>query len=182
MHTNTITRVVGGFGAAALVALGMATAVPRMSAAQEPPQHAGRMGGRGFGGPGGPGMRGGGPGGALGLDLRDLTDEQRQQVRAIYQRHADEMKPVLERVATTRKALADAVLAGTGDVRGLAVEVGSAEGELAFQNAQIETEVLALLTPEQKQKIAERRQQMEARRTEMQQRRQSRGGASGNQK
>jgi Spy/CpxP family protein refolding chaperone len=180
MQNRTITRMVGVFGASALIALGMATAIPHMRAAQDPAQQgpgAGRMGGRG---PGGPGMgRGGrgGPGGPMGfgVDPRDLTDAQREQIKAIHDRHAEEMKPLMDRVGNARDTLANAVITGIGDIRGLALEVGTAEGELAFQNAQIETEVLGVLTPEQKQKMQDRRKQME-------ERRQSRGRGAGNAK
>ena len=172
MQTRTITRVIGGLGAAALIALGMATTVPYMGAAQQPGQPPpGRMG-RGPGGPGGMGR--GGPM-ALGVDPRDLTDAQREQIKAIRDRHAEDMKPSIERAQKAHQALDGAVLTGVGDLRGLAQDVGNAEGELAFQQAQIETEVMAVLTPEQKQKIQDRRKAMEARRAEMEQRRQSRG-------
>jgi len=173
MQNKTIIRMVGSLGAAALIALGMATSFPHLGAAQDPnqgPPPAGRMGGRG---PGGRGMGRGGPGGPMGMagiDLRDLTDAQRQQIKAIHDRHAQEIRPVMERVQNARRALANAVLTGNGDIRGLAQEVGAAETEAAFQNAQIETEVLSVLTPEQKQKIQDRQTQMAARR-------QSRGAA-----
>jgi Spy/CpxP family protein refolding chaperone len=114
---------------------------------------------------------------ALGIDPRDLSDAQREQIKAIHDRHAEEMKPLLERGQKAHQALDEAVLTGVGDLRGLALEVGSAEGELAFQHAQVETEVMAILTPEQKQKIQDRRKQMEARRAEMEQRRLSGGNA-----
>jgi Spy/CpxP family protein refolding chaperone len=185
MQTRTMTRVIGGFGAAALIALGMLTTVPHMGAAQgQPPP--GSMG-RGPGGPGGRGgfgMGRGGPGGpmGLGIDPRDLTDAQRDQVKAIRDNHAAEMKPLIERTQKARQALNNAVLTSVGDIRGLAFEVGSAEGELAFQQAQIETEILGVLTPEQKQKMQERRKEMDAHRAEMEQRRQSRGTAPGNAK
>jgi Spy/CpxP family protein refolding chaperone len=118
----------------------------------------------------------------LGIDPRDLTDAQRAQVKTIRDNHAAEMKPVVDRAQKARKALDDAVLTGVGDIRGLALEVGGAEGELAFQQAQIETEVLGVLTPEQKQKMQDRRKEMDARRAEMAQRRQSRQNAPGNAK
>jgi Spy/CpxP family protein refolding chaperone len=181
----TVPRVVGGLGVAALIALGMATSLPHLGAAQGPNQglpHAGLMGGGR--GPGGRGM-GRGPGGPMemaGINPRDLTDAQREQIKAIRDRHADEMKPVMNRVQNARQALSNAVLSGVGDIRGLALEVGAAEGELAFQNAQIETEVLSVLTPDQKQKIQDRQKQMAARRAEMKQRRQSQGSGSGNAK
>ena len=180
MQNKTITRVMGGFGAAALIALGMAVSLPHVRAQQDPnqgPPPAGRMGGRGMG-RGGPGGPMGPPGMMAGIDPRDLTDAQREQIKAIRDRHADEMKPVMDRVQKARQALANAVVTGNGDIRGFAQEVGAAEGEAAYLNAQIETEVMALLTPEQKQKIQDRQKQMEARRAEMAQRRQSRGAGN----
>ena len=89
------------------------------------------------------------------------------------------MKPVLERVQKARQAINTVVLTG-GDVRGAALEIGSAEGELAFQQAQIETEIVALLTPEQKQKMLDRQKEMAARRAELGPRRQLRGHPRGN--
>lgn len=189
MQNKTITRVVGGFGAAALMALGMATSLPHLDAAQGPNQGPppGRMGGRGPGGPGGPGMGRGGRGGpgrpggpvAFGLDPRDLTDAQREQVKAIRERHMEEIKPLADRANKARQALNLAVLSGNGDLRGLSQEIGAAETERVFATAQIETEVLGVLTPEQKQKIQDRQKEMEARRAEMEQRRQSRGAGNG---
>jgi Spy/CpxP family protein refolding chaperone len=130
----------------------------------------------------GPGGRGGPGGLGLGIDPRDLTDAQREQIKAIRDRHAAEIRPSIDRAQKARQALDNAVLTGVGDIRGLALEVGGAEGELAFQQAQIETEVLGVLTPEQKQKMQERRKEMDARRAEMEQRRQSRQNAPGNAK
>ena len=43
----------------------------------------------------------------------------------------------------------------------------------AFAQAQVQSEIYAVLTAEQKQEIAERRKEMEARRAEMTKRRQS---------
>jgi Spy/CpxP family protein refolding chaperone len=83
-------------------------------------------------------------------------------------------------VNSARQALATAVLSGVGDIQGLALEVGAAEGEMAFQSAQIEIEVLGVLTPEQKQKIQDRRKEMESRRAAMVQLRQSRENGAGN--
>ena len=61
-----------------------------------------------------------------------------------------------------------------GNLQALSIEVGNAETELTFAQAQVQSEIFNVLTAEQKQKIAERRKQMEARRAEMQKRRQER--------
>lgn len=187
MQTKTLTRMIGGLAGAAVVVVGLLAFTPSIGAAQDPGQapSAGRMGGRGGpGGPGGPAGRMGGPMGPMGsagplnVDMRDLTDAQREQIRTINQRHAEEIGPLMERTQKAREALADAVFANS-DLRGLSIELGQAEGELAFATAQIQTEVLNVLTPEQRQKIQERRKEMAARRAEMEKRRQSRGNQPG---
>jgi protein CpxP len=170
MQTSALTKVVGGFFGALVITAGVISFTPLARAAQDQNQSTpaeGRSGGARHGGPGGPG--GGG------VNPRDLTDAQREQVKAIHERHAAEMKPLIEQSQAARKALQDNVLAGGTNLRALAMELGKAEGDLAFANAQIQGEVLALLTPEQRQKMQDRAKEMDARRAEMQQRRQSRG-------
>lgn len=169
------------FLGAIVVALGLAATVPYTGWAQNQPQAQGepRRGGRGFDGPGrpgGPGGRMGGPfAGGLREVMRDLTDAQRQQVRAIHEKHAAQIDPLVARVRTARQALENAVMSGnSGNLQALSIEVGNAETELTFAQAQVQSEVFNILTAEQKQKIADRRKEMEARRAEMQKRRQER--------
>jgi Spy/CpxP family protein refolding chaperone len=161
-----------------VIALGLGATVPFASWAQDQPQaqtEPGRHGGRG---PGGPGGRMGGPMGgpfAFREVMRDLTDAQREQVKAIHDKHAERIRPLAERARTAREALDDAVLSGNaGNLQALSIEVGNAETELTFAQAQVQSEIVNVLTAEQKQKIAERRKQMEARRAEMQKQRQQR--------
>jgi Spy/CpxP family protein refolding chaperone len=178
MQKKTWTRAFASLAGAAAIAVGVISYAPLAGAAQDQHQNPpaeGRFGGPRRGGPGGPGGRGGRFGGgpmALGLDPRDLTDAQRDQIKAIHERHAASMKPIMDQVQAARKALDDNILAGGGNARALALEVGKAEGDLAFANAQIQTEILAVLTPEQRQKMQQRRQEMETRRKEMQSQRQ----------
>src|SRR5262245_52652911 len=173
------------FLGAIVVALGLGATVPFVGWAQGQPQaqtdqapHGERGGGRRGGGPGGPGGRMGGPmGGGVAFRevMRDLSDAQREQIKAIHERHADEIRPLAERARAAREAVDNAVLSGNaGNLQALSIEVGSAETELTFAQAQVQAEVFKVLTPEQKQKIAERRKEMEARRAEMQKQRQNR--------
>ena len=163
------------FLGAIVVALGLGATVPFVGWAQDQAQAQGqhmRRGGRGFGGPAGPGGRLGGPM-AFREVMRDLTDAQRDQVKAIHERHADRIRPLAERAHTAREALQNAIVSGdSGNLQALSIEVGNAETELTFAQAQLQSEVFNVLTAEQKQKIAERRKQMQERRAEMLKRRQ----------
>jgi Spy/CpxP family protein refolding chaperone len=94
-------------------------------------------------------------------------------VKAIHERHADRIRPLAERAHTAREALQNAIVSGdSGNLQALSIEVGNAETELTFAQAQLQSEVFNVLTAEQKQKIAERRKQMQERRAEMLKRRQ----------
>jgi Spy/CpxP family protein refolding chaperone len=171
------------FLGAIVVALGLGATVPFVSWAQDQPQAQGeqlRRGGRGQRGPGGLGSPGG-PGGRMGGPMafpgvmRDLTDAQRNQVKAIHERHADRIRPIAERVYAARQAVQNAILSGNdSNLQALSIEVGNAETELTFAQAQVQSEVFNVLTAEQKQRISERRKQMEERRSEMLKRRQER--------
>jgi protein CpxP len=126
--------------------------------------------GRGMMGPGGPGMRGGpgGPFGMAGLPLRELelTDTQREQVKAVMESHRDEQKAIGDRMQPARKALHDAIAADTLDetaIRAAAAQVGAIEADAAVLQAKIRAEIVALLTPEQVKKAKELRTEMENR-------------------
>ena len=126
--------------------------------------------GRGMMGPGGPGMRGGpgGPFGMAGFPLRglDLTDAQREQVKAIMESHRDEQKAIGDRMQAARKALHEAIAADTFDetaVRAKAAEIGAVEADAAVLQARIKSEIFAILTPEQVKKAKDLRSQMENR-------------------
>jgi len=124
----------------------------------------------------GRGGRMGGPmGGGFAGVMRDLTDAQREQVKAIHEKHAERIRPLAERARTAREALDNAIISGNAaNLQALSIEVGSAETELAFAQAQVQTEIYNVLTAEQKQKLAERRKEMAERRAEMMKRRQER--------
>ena len=178
MEKKSLTRIAAGIGAAVLIGCGLMATVPHITAAQDQSQTQGERVGRQRGGPDGSigrGGRMGGPMGGGGEVMRDLTDAQREQVKAIREKHAERLRPLIERSRTARQALDTAAESGNaGNLQALSIEVGNAETELAFAQAQVHSEIYAVLTAEQKQKIAERRKAMEARRAEMVQRRQNR--------
>jgi protein CpxP len=161
-------------------AIGFATTVQlsarnMQSGGQDPAVQGGGRGqgmmGRGMMGPGGPGMRGGpggGPGGVFGPELRalDLTDAQREQVKAIMASHREEQQAERSRMMTARKALHDAIAADAfdeGAIRAAAGAVAALEADAAVQQARIHAEVFAILTPEQVKKAKALRTEMDSR-------------------
>ena len=168
------------FLTAIVVALGLGATVPFVGWAQDQPaaqqQRRGGRGDFGPGRPGGPGGRMGGPmDGGFGLRdvMRELTDAQREQVKAIHERHADRIAPLAERARAAREAVHTAVISGNAsNLQALSIEVGNAETELTFAQAQVQSEVFKVLTAAQKQAIAERQKEMQERRSEMLKRRQ----------
>jgi Spy/CpxP family protein refolding chaperone len=157
-------------------AIGFATTVQltarnNQSGGQEPMGPGGGHGpgtmGQGMMGPGGPGMRGG-PFGMFGPELRalDLTDAQRQQVRAIMESHQDEQNAIGDRMRTARKALQEAITADSfdeGAIRARAADVAAVDADAVVLQAKIHAAVFAILTPEQVKKAKELRTEMENR-------------------
>jgi protein CpxP len=145
------------------------------------------------GGPDGPGRRGfggrgfGGPGfarhGGFGLALRglDLTDEQRTQVKSIFEQHRDELRKSAERVGAAFRAQREAVSAipvDEGAIRATSAALAAAQTDSAVLQARVHGEVYQILTPEQQQKAqqlrTERQQRMKQARQRWQERRQQR--------
>jgi Spy/CpxP family protein refolding chaperone len=133
-------------------------------------------------GPGGPGGRGGpgefegGPGhgpfsrlvrGELGriMTLRaelNVTTAQRDQIKSILENHHQELASTMQAVVEKRRALRDAVISGTADekaIRSAADDLGHAVGDAAVVDSKVKTEVAAVLTDQQKQKLSDFRSQ-----------------------
>jgi periplasmic protein CpxP/Spy len=118
------------------------------------------------GGPDGPGRHGGPFGGPLGgllglhpelpLPALNLTDAQREQVRAIMQGHREEGRALMQRAQTSLEALRK-LTDGTVD-EGAVGQQGQALGaviaEAAVLRARVRGEIMAVLTPEQQAEAA----------------------------
>jgi Spy/CpxP family protein refolding chaperone len=88
-----------------------------------------------------------------------LTDEQRAQIRQIWQAQRDQMCQRIQTVREARKALHDLARAPQFDpVRAKEIADGSAGAmaELAVMRAETEHRILALLTPDQRRIVDER--------------------------
>lgn len=123
--------------------------------------------------PGGPGVHGpgrggrGGPGADVGLRGVDLTDAQRDQVRAIHESHRSEFDAARTKLRDAHRAFAEATGAATIDeaaIRARSAEVAAAMADEAILRAKVRAEVFAILTPEQQQKANEVRSSMPQRR------------------
>lgn len=117
-----------------------------------------------------------GPGRAMGL-LRelDLSDDQTQQIRALFEEA--ESSGAHKRLMEARRALNDAIESGTdeGEIRQLAYQVGQSEGDAAVERARAQVRIHEILTDSQRQELdrlklemkeemAERQKQFEERR------------------
>ena len=111
------------------------------------------------GGPGGFGRGGfGGPMGMLPMLGRalNLTDAQRDQIKAIADSHKDEWKALADRERTARTALMTAVTADTIDeaaIRQKSSEVAAVEADAAVARAHAHGEVAQILTADQRAQL-----------------------------
>ena len=131
---------IGGVTAALIAIAGLTFAGQQ---AQEPRQG----GGPGFG-RGGPGR--GGPGGFA--RLADLTDEQRQQVRAILEEDR-ESRQGPPPAATLHRQLEAALLADAPDdqaIEALRQQIVQAQGEALSRQIALQRKIAQVLTPEQR--------------------------------
>jgi Spy/CpxP family protein refolding chaperone len=108
-------------------------------------------GGPGFGGPGGPGGRGG-----FAVIMRDLTDEQRAQVRAIMEEQREQGPPAEGKLRHQLEAelLADAP--NDAKIEELRQQIIAATGEGLSRHIAVQKKIAAILTAEQKAKARER--------------------------
>ena len=137
---------------ALLVVLGIAAAL-----AQGMHHHGGPMGGEfGFGDH------------MLGYftDVLDLTQAQQDQAKAIIEKEKPVVQPLMKQLMQAHKDMSTLEDSGTFDeakVRGLAAQNTQAMTELFVQKARIHSELIQILTPDQKTKLQQLRAKHEAR-------------------
>ena len=115
-------------------------------------------------------MRGEGMRGLRGLEL---TEAQREQVRAIFKEQAPALRSRMEIARKAHQELRAASLQPDFDgarVRQLADNAAKAMADAAVLRAETMSKVVALLTPEQRSKLEERRKRFEERRNRGEQR------------
>ncbi|GMR22568.1 MAG: hypothetical protein BMS9Abin37_0927 [Acidobacteriota bacterium] len=114
----------------------------------------------------------GGNGRAILREL-DLSEDQREQMRALRQGTS---RDTFKRSRERRRALNEAVDNGADEatIRQLAFDFGEAEGDAAVERARMHAQMMEILTPEQRERYQalreEQKQKMEGRRKRMQER------------
>ena len=132
---------------------------PRSGGAQQQEGREGRGRREGRGGPGF-GMRG--------LRELNLSDAQREQAHAIFQRFSETIRPQREQLMELRKQSRDGNAPADAEEKAKTLRAQIRESEKAMR-----TELLGILTPEQRTKLEEIEKEQKARRDEMRQRRES---------
>ena len=125
------------------------------------------------------GFAGGGPAGSMHL-LRelDLTDDQRQQVRDLFEEV--ERSGVPDRLREARESLHQAIESGADEstLRQQADALGEVEGDAAVEFARVRSRIQEILTPEQREELerlkAQAKERMEMHRRHRQERREGR--------
>jgi Spy/CpxP family protein refolding chaperone len=146
------TAVVGAVAAAFVASVAIAGGKQASGDQQRPAV------GQGRGGPGGPGGPGGRRGGPLGGVMEDLTDQQREQVKAILEseRQGQEGPPaeMKLRQALDQELLADAPNAQK--IEELKAQIVTATADALTRQIAVQQKISQVLTPEQRAKARER--------------------------
>jgi Spy/CpxP family protein refolding chaperone len=140
MKSNRFRILLGVLAVTLMAAIGFSQTVVKAAGP-------GHRGGGGFGGP----MMG------LYADYLDLTDAQRAQMKDIMTKEKPTIKPLMQQMAQSHQQLRQLESAGTFDeakVRALATQQAQTMTELTVQKARIKSELMQVLTPDQKDKMA----------------------------
>ena len=126
-----------------------------------------------------------GPAGSMRLlHELDLDDQQRQQVRDLFEEV--ERSGVPDRLREARETLHRAIESGADEstLRQHAAELGEIEGDAAVEFARVRTRVQEILTPEQREQLeqlkAQAKERMEMHRRHRQERREGRSKSGAN--
>ncbi|MBD0373282.1 MAG: Spy/CpxP family protein refolding chaperone [Pyrinomonadaceae bacterium] len=115
------------------------------------------------------GRRRGGPGfGLRGLRELNLTDAQKEQAHAIFDRYAATIRPLREQLMALREQSRAGNAPANSEEQAKALRERIRESEKAMR-----AEILGILTPEQRTKLEEMEKERKSRRDEMRKRRDS---------
>jgi protein CpxP len=98
------------------------------------------------------------------LQELDLTEAQRDQIRAIMEAHRPAMKPFHEELSEARQALREAAAAPAADesaIRSAASRLAAAEATAAIERAQVAAKIRTVLSPDQQKEFDAARQRLQ---------------------
>ncbi len=104
-----------------------------------------------------------GPGGPFGefhhlLRQLDLTSDQHAQVKAIFEKEKPTLQPLMQQMRQNREAMKALEAAGPFDeakVTALATQNSQTMIQLQVEHERVKSEIMAILTPDQKTKLAQ---------------------------
>jgi protein CpxP len=110
----------------------------------------------------------GGPGGEFHRMLRqlDLTSDQHSQVKAIFEKEKPTLQPLMQQMRQNQSAMKALEAAGPFDeakVTALATQNSQTMIQLQVEHERIKSEIMQILTPDQKTKLAQIEANHEAR-------------------
>jgi protein CpxP len=88
----------------------------------------------------------------------DLTSDQHSQVKAIFEKEKPTMEPLMQQMHQNHAAMSALEAAGPFDevkTRALATQNSQTMIELEVEHSRIKSEIMQILTPEQKAKLAQ---------------------------
>ena len=100
------------------------------------------------------------------LKQLDLTSDQQSQVKAIFQKEKPAMKPLMEQMHQNHEAMKALEASGPFDeakTTALATQNSQTMIQLQVEHARIKSEIMQILTPDQKTKLAQIEANREAR-------------------
>jgi protein CpxP len=102
----------------------------------------------------------GGPGGEFHHMLKqlDLTSDQHAQVKAIFQKEKPTLQPLMQQMRQSHEAMKALEAAGPFDeakVTALATQNSQTMIQLEVEHERVKSEIMAILTPDQKAKLAQ---------------------------
>ena len=102
----------------------------------------------------------GGPGGEFHHMLKqlDLTSDQHAQVKAIFQKEKPTLQPLMQQMQQSHEAMKALEAAGPFDeakVTALATQNSQTMIQLEVEHERVKSEIMAILTPDQKAKLAQ---------------------------
>ncbi len=100
----------------------------------------------------------GGPGFGLPLHQLNLTDEQRAQIKQIFQSEKPAIKPLMQQEMQSRQQLMQLITSGNFDqakATAIATQAAQTHIQMQVEHAKIASQIYQLLNTEQKAKVAD---------------------------